>query len=229
MRDIVQFLEKLIQAENPLWVTTIIALFLLILAFILSPSAGAKIIDVLLLRNSKKNKSALNNRYFLGHPIYDYFNYNLVRLKTLDFGNSGKSDAIKDMLYLNITIYKKRVKEFISIGIHTTDRLEFKRLVRNTILKAEEECEKEWYKLDIDLLDALINDYNSWHAQSSSFARMAICNITNSEIYDTVLEQMQEILAIIETKFRVTMPDIEKGLTQANGKYAALKYKSIYF
>lgn len=229
MRDTVQFLEKLIKADNPIWVTVLIALFLLVLAFILSPGTGAKVIDVIMLNRKKDNKPRLDKKYFLGHPIYDYFSYNLIRLKTLDFGGEGKSDAIKDMLYLKITIYHKRVKEFIAEGINISDQFEFKRLVHNTILKAEEDCENEWQRLSIDLLEELIRDYNTWHSQSAGFARMAICNITNSEIYDSILEQMQEILAIVETKFRVTMPDIEKGLTQANGKYAALNYKSIYF
>lgn len=229
MRDIVHFLENLIKADNPTWLTVLIALFLLVLAFILSPGFGAKVFDVILLKRNKPDKPKLAKKYFLGHPIYDYFTYNLIRLKHLDFGSSGKSDAIKDMLFLKFTIYHSRIKEFISEGINTTDRFEFKRLVHNTILKAEEDCEQEWKKLKVELLDELIRDYNAWHFQSAAFANMAICNITNSEIYDTVLERMQEILAILETKFRVTMPDIEKGLTQANGKYKELKYKSIYF
>ena len=212
-----------------MWLTLLIAIFTLVLAFILSPQFGAKVIDVILLKRRKSDKTRLDKKYFLGHPIYDYFSYNLVRLKNLDFGSSGKSDAIKDMLYLKFTIYHDRIKEFISEGINLTDRFEFKRLVHNTILKAEQDCELEWQKLNVELLDELIRDYNAWHAQSAAFARMAICNITNSEIYDTVLERMQEILAILQTKFRVTMPDIEKGLTQANGKYKELKYKSIYF
>lgn len=229
MRDIVQFLEKLIKADNPMWLTLLIAIFILVLAFILSPQFGAKVIDVILLKRGKSDKTRIDKKYFLGHPIYDYFSYNMVRLKNLDFGSSGKSDAIKDMLYLKFTIYHDRIKEFISEGINLTDRFEFKRLVHNTILKAEQDCELEWQKLNVELLDELIRDYNAWHSQSAAFARMAICNITNSEIYDTVLERMQEILAILQTKFRVTMPDIEKGLTQANGKYKELKYKSIYF
>ena len=229
MRDIVYFLEKLIHAENPVWVTVLTIVFLLMLVFILSPATGAKVIDVFLLKRKKKGKPELSKKHFLGHPIYDYFSFHLVRLKTLDFGGLGKSDAIRDLLYVKITIYQKRVKEFISEGINITDKLEFKRLVNATILKAEEDCEKEWRHLKIELLNELIQDYNTWHSQSAAFARMAICNITNSEIYDSVLEQMQEILAIVETKFRVTMPDIEQGLTQANGKYAGLKYTSIYF
>ncbi len=229
MRDIIQFLENLVKADNPLWLTILIAIFILVLAFILSPQFGAKVIDAILLKRAKSDKTRLDKKYFLGHPIYDYFSYNLVRLKNLDFGSSGKSDAIKDMLYLKFTIYHDRIKEFISEGINQTDRFEFKRLVHNTVLKAEQDCELEWRKLNIELLDELIRDYNSWHAQSAAFASMAICNITNSDIYDTVLERMQEILAILETKFRVTMPDIEKGLTQANGKYKELQYKSIYF
>lgn len=229
VRDIVHFLENLIKADNPIWVTILIALFILVLAFIMSPGFGAKVVDLIMLKRKKQVKSKLSKKYFLGHPIYDYFSFNLLRLKNLDFGNTGKSDAIKDMLYLKYTIYHSRVKDFITEGIHITDRLEFKRLVHHTILKAEEDCEKEWQKLKIELLEELIRDYNTWHSQSASFARMAICNITNSEIYDSIFEQMQEILAIVETKFRVTMPDIEKGLTQANGKYKELKYKSVYF
>lgn len=229
MRDIVHFLENLIKADNPLWLTVLIAIFILVLAFILSPQFGAKVLDAIMLKKSKSDKPKLVKKYFLAHPIYDYFSYNLMRLKNLDFGNTGKSDAIKDMLYLNLTIYHDRIKEFISEGINISDRFEFKRLVHHTILKAEQDCENEWRNLKIELLEELIRDYNAWHSQSASFARMAICNITNSEIYDTVLERMQEILAILETKFRVTMPDIEKGLAQANGKYKELKYKSIYF
>ena len=229
MRDIVQFLEKLIKADNPTWVTFLIVVFILVLAFILSPGFGAKVIDVILLKKGKADKSKLDKKYFLGHPIYDYFSYNLVRLKNLDFGNTGKSDAIKDMLYLNLTIYRSKIKEFVAVGTNTTDRFEFKQLVHNTVLKAEEDCEKEWRRLKIEMLEELIRDYNSWHSQSAAFARMAICNITNSEIYDSIPERMQEILAILETKFRVTMPDIEKGLAQANGKYKELMYKSIYF
>lgn len=229
MRDIIQFLENLIKADNPLWLTILIAIFILVLAFILSPQFGAKVLEVIFLKKNQPKKTRLDKKYFLNHPVYDYFSYNLSRLKNLDFGSSGKSDAIKDMLYLKFTIYHDRIKEFIAEGINQTDRFEFKRMVHNTILKAEQDCEQEWRKLNIDLLDELIRDYNSWHAQSAAFASIAICNITNSDIYDTVLERMQEILAILETKFRVTMPDIEKGLTQANGKYKELQYKSIYF
>lgn len=229
MRDIIHFLENLIKADNPIWLTVLIALFLLVLAFILSPGFGAKVIDIIMLKKNKSEKPKLDKKYFLGHPIYDYFSYNLVRLKNLDFGNAGKSDAIKDMLYLNLTIYRSRIKEFVAAGINTADRFEFKQLVHNTILKAEEDCERDWHRLNIEMLEELIRDYYTWHSQSAAFASMAICNITNSEIYDTVLERIQEILVILETKFRVTMPDIEKGLTQANGKYKELKYKSIYF
>jgi hypothetical protein len=229
MRDIIYFLEDMIKAESPVWVTILVALFLLLLAFVLSPGTGARIIDVLLLRKTGKGKTGPDKKHFLSHPIYDYFSLQLSRLKTLDFGGISKSDAIRDMLFLMLTIYRKHVKEFVLEGIHLTDRFEFKQLVHKTILKAEEECEKEWHKLNIEMLEELARDYNTWHSQSASFARMAICNITNSEIYDSVLEQMQEILAIVETKFRVTMPDIEKGLAQANGKYANLVYKSVFF
>ena len=229
MRDTINFFEKFVQADNPTWVTVLIVVFLLVLAVILSPGFGAKLLDIILLKRNKKGKNKLDKKYFLSHPVFDYFTYNMLRLRNLNFGSSGKSDAIRDMLYLKFSIYHSRIKEFISEGINITDRFEFKKLVHATILMAEEDCEQEWHKLDIDLLGELIMDYNSWHSQSTAFARMAICNITNSDIYDDVLERMQEILAILETKFRVTMPDIEKGLTQANGKYKELKYKSIYF
>ncbi|MCK5023542.1 MAG: hypothetical protein KAS04_05190 [Candidatus Aenigmarchaeota archaeon] len=209
--------------------TIIIALFLLILAFILSPTSGARLIDLILLKRSRTKKRTFNKKYFLNHPIYDYFSYNLVRLRNIDFGSSGKSDAVKDMLYIKFITYHAKIKEFIAEGINTNDKFDFKKLVHHTILKAEEDCENEWKKLKIDLLDELIRDYNTWHSQSTAFAQMAICNITNSDIYDDVPERMQEILGILETKFRVTMPDIEKGLTEANGKYKDLTYKSIYF
>ena len=228
MKDIIHFLENLIKAEHPLWLILLINLFIMVLALILSPSTGAKLIDVFF---SKKNKSKnqYSKKYFLHHPVFDYFSFNLIRLRNIDFGNSGKSDAIKDMLYLKFTIYHSKIKEFINEGINITDKFEFKRLVHDTILIAEQEYEQEWRKLKINLLDELIRDYNTWHSQSAAFSIMAISNITNSDIYDNIYERMQEILGILETKFRVTMPDIEKGLTEANGKYKELKYKSIYF
>ena len=105
MRDIAHFLENLVNAENPLWVTIIIALFLLVLAFILSPTSSVKLIDIILLKRNRKQKKKFGEKYFLNHPIYDYFSYNLTRLRNLDFGSDGKSDAIKDMLYLKFTIY----------------------------------------------------------------------------------------------------------------------------
>jgi hypothetical protein len=229
MRDTMHFLENLLKTEQPVWVMVVIALFILVLAIILSPSLGAKLVDTLFSKQKKKNGKELGRKYFLNHPVYDYFSYSLTRLRTLDFGSRGKSNAIKDLLYLMFTIYHAKIKTFIGEGINTTDIFDFKKLVHETILKAEEEYEQEWRKLKIDMLDELIRDYNTWHAQSASFARMAICNITNSEIYDNIPERMQEILAILETKFRVTMPDIEKGLTEANGKYKDLQYKSIFF
>jgi hypothetical protein len=229
MRDIVQFLENLMKTEQPVWITLIIVVFILVLAVILSPTMGAKLVETVFTKRSKPKGKNLCRKYFLNHPVYDYFSYSLTRLRTLDFGSPGKSDVIKDLLYLMFTTYHAKIKEFIIEGINTTDVFDFKKLVHRTILKAEEEYEMEWHKLKTDMLDELIRDYNTWHAQSASFARMAICNITNSEIYDEVSERMQEILVILETKFRVAMPDIEKGLTGANGKYRELQYKSIFF
>lgn len=228
MKDIIHLLENLVMAKHPVWLTFLISLFIMILAFILSPSAGVKLIDIFVLKR-KNPAPKFSKKYFLNHPIYDYFSFNLIRLRNIDFGNSGKSDAIKDMLYLMLTNYHAKIKEFINEGVNISDKFDFKKLVHNTILMAEQEYEQEWRKLKINLLEELIRDYNTWHAQSAAFAQMAICNITNSEIYDDVSERMQEILGILETKFRVTMPDIEKGLTEANGKYKELKYKSIYF
>ena len=229
MRDIIQFVEDLLKAEQPVWITVVTAIFVLVLAIVLSPSLGAKLVETVFTKRKSEKGKKLGRRYFLNHPVYDYFSYSLTRLRTLDFGSPGKSDAIKDLLYLMFTTYHAKIKAFISEGINITDVFDFKKLVHETILKAEEEYEKEWHRLKIEMLDELIKDYNTWHAQSASFARMAICNITNSEIYDNVPERMQEILAILETKFRVTMPDIEKGLTEANGKYRDLQYKSIFF
>jgi len=228
MKDIIHFLENLIKAEHPVWLTLLNSLLVMVIAFILSPATGVKLIDVLLSKK-KKLKNKYSKKFFQHHPVFDYFSYNLIRLRNVDFGNSGKSDAIKDMLYLKYTIYHSKIKEFINEGINTTDKFEFKRLVHDTILKAEQEYEQEWRKLKINLLEELIRDYNTWHSQSAAFSRMAISNITNSDIYDNINERMQEILGILETKFRVTMPDIEKGLTEANGKYKELKYKSIFF
>jgi ABC-type dipeptide/oligopeptide/nickel transport system permease component len=92
MKEIIHFLENLIKAEHPLWQTLLISSFIMILAFILSPSTGAKLIDVFF---SKKNKSKkqYNKKYFLNHPVFDYFSYNLIRLRSIDFGNTGKSEA----------------------------------------------------------------------------------------------------------------------------------------
>jgi len=229
MKDIMQVLEKLFSSQNPVWVTVVTGLFILILAFILSPSIGVKIIEIVSGKRKKGNSARLTRKHFVNHPIYDYLSYNMERLRSLDFGGKGKTSAVKDLLYLKLTVYRSKIKELIKEGIYITDKFEFKTLVHNTILKAEQDFEKEWKNLKIELLDELIKDYNTWHSQSTAFARMAICNITNSDIYDNIPERIQEILCILETKFRVTMPDIEKGLTEANGKYKDLQYKSTFF
>ncbi len=229
MQDIIHFLEKLIKSQTPVWVTIGMGIFILLLAVILSPSTGAKLIDLFLLKKKKAISSNLSKKYFLNHPVFDYLSYNLIRLKSLDFGGEGKTNAIKDLLYLKLTVYKAKIKEFIREGITITDKFDFKNLVHETILESEDTYQSEWKKLNLPVLDELIKDYNTWHSQSAAFARIAICNITNSDIYDTILERMQEILCILETKFRVAMPDIEKGLAEANGKYAELQYKSEFF
>ena len=229
MREVFQFLEKIIQSDMPVWGGICTALFILLLSLILSPTTGAKLIDLFLLKKKRITGKQLSKKYFLNYPIFDYLSYNLMRLKSCDFGSEGKTNAIKDLLYLKLTIYKAKIKEFIGEGINITDKFDFKHLVHKTILKAEDEYQLEWQKLKLPVLDELIKDYNVWHNQSAVFARIAICNITNSDIYDNILERMQEILCILETKFRVTMPDIEKGLAEANGKYADLDYKSEFF
>ena len=229
MRELNHLVENILKAENPIWLTILIVVILLIMTFLLSPRLGAKIVMLVMKGKNSKIRKRLGKKYFLNHPIYDYFAFNQERIKNLDFGGRGKTDAIRDMLFLKFKVYKQTIREFILEGTNLTDRFEFKRLVDRTILKAEEKCEREWKSLSIELLNELIRDYNTWHSQSAAFSRIAVCNITNSDIYDNVPERMQEVLAILETKFRVTMPDIEKGLREANGKYKELEYTSIYF
>jgi hypothetical protein len=221
-------MEKLFKAENPVWLTITIGLFVLALALILSPSAGAKLLDLVFYNKRRKQKKELTDKFFLSHPIHDYLVYNIERLKTLSFGDDAKTALIKDMFYLFFTIYHEKLKEFISVGINTTDKYEFKKLVRDKILTADSAIETAWLGLGAAGIVSIVKEINAWQSQSTSFTRMAIYSITDSEIFDNPQERMQEILVVLETRFRVTLPDIERGLVKDNSIFDGLEYTPIY-
>lgn len=221
-------MEKLFKAENPVWLTIIIGLFVLALALILSPSAGAKLLDLVFYKRRQKQKKELTDKFFLSHPIYDYLVYNIERLKTLSFGEDAKTALIKDMFYLYFTTYQEKLKEFISVGINITDKYEFKKLVRDQLLTIDNTIETAWLGLGAGGIVSIVKEINGWQSQSTSFTRMAIYSITDSEIFDSPQERMQEILVILETRFRVTLPDIERGLAKDNSIFDGLEYSPIY-
>lgn len=229
MQQLFTLAEKLLKAENPLWLTISLGILFQAIIFILSPTSGSKLIDLLLLRRRGKQKKKYTRKYFMNHPIYDYFTYNLSRLRTLDFGNEGKTNAIKDMLYLLYTTYHASITQMITEGLYISDKYEFKELIKQTLLRADEDYLREWGKLKIKQISQLAHTCYHYQAQSIVFTQAAITNIVNSEIYDSVPERMHEILAIVETRFRVTMPDIEKGMSESDDHYNDLNYKSIFF
>ena len=229
MNETVTTMERIIRAENPIWLTIVICLFVLALALILSPTTGAKVLDLIFYKRRQKQKEELTKKYFLNHPIYDYMTMQMQRLKGLSFGNQAKTAAIRDMLFIMFSNYQTAIKNFITGAIDITDKYEFKQIVLSTILSADKQCEQEWLKLELDNIAELVKDFNGWQSQGAAFTHMAIYNITDSDIYDGELERMQEILSILEARFRVTLPVIEKGLMEANGKYSNLDYVPVYF
>jgi hypothetical protein len=228
MREITQTMEKMFKAENPIWLTIVIGIFVLALALIPSPSSGAKLLDLIFYKKRQKQKKELTDKFFLNHPVFDFLAYNLERLKTLDFGSEGKTALARDMLFIFFTTYKERIKEFITESINLEDRYALKKLAREKILTADSAVTSQWLGLKVGGIENTAKEFNTWQAQSKQFAQMAIYNITDSDIYDSPQERLQEILITLEARFRATLPDIEKGLAKTGNSYDNLKNVPVY-
>lgn len=229
VKDIITYL---METTLPAWIVAILALLFLFISFLtifLKSKHTLKILEFIFPKRKKiLRKGYIKNpqNYFHNHPVYDFIDYYTGKIYEFDFGSEFKNNAFKDMLVVKMRTYTEKINEFIRRGLETNDRFILKQITRETILDCLEHYEARWYKLGIPRFDELKEDYKLWHKQSSKFSLLAIQNILNSAIYDDTYERMDEILMILETKFRVTMPDIEKGLREANGKYDNLVYKS---
>lgn len=196
----------------------IAALFVVLAGILFYPVIRAKVIALISYKKRKLFKYDLSVQSLLNHPILTYLNLQQVGIQYLFFDTPAHTEAVKDMLVVLFTTYKKAIQDFVIQGSVLADKYAFKALVGNTILKMDKTCESEWLKLDIENKEDMIASFHQWQSDASGFLNRAIINVTQSDIYDNNMERIQEILSLLQTKFDMTIPDIDRsfGLPTSN-------------
>ena len=119
-------------------------------------------------------------------------------LKFLNFGNEGRTEALRLMIKIQLRTFSEVLKEFINKNIEYEDGNDFRKKLRACIFEIISQTEKRWREANIPEL--LIEKYNSLYKQrinlllSDILTASMVVTVKNNKALENFLNDARIIL-----------------------------------
>lgn len=174
-------------------------------------------------------------KYFLGerrkrkrvptlkdHIIFDTLEDLLENdIKHRTFGSEGRTDAIKTLITIQLTIYRDSLKQFIEDNPEFESPVEFRKKLRTCIYKMVSDSEKEWQQRQLPM--PLIRKYSTLYKQRidlllSDVLLSSMSNLEHNEVMEVFLNEAR---VVFKTGLQ---DDVVTALTLLNGELEGSTY-----
>lgn len=172
----------------------------------------------------ERKKLVESKKYSLSdHLIFDTIE-DLIEnnLKFLNFGNEGRTEAIRLMIKIQLKTFSEVLKEFINKNIEYEDGNDFRKKLRACIFEIISKTEKRWREANIPEL--LIEKYNSLYKQrinlllSDVLTASMLVSVKNNKALENFLNDARIIL------LTSLQEDVVMALKALNGELQNLTF-----
>lgn len=134
-----------------------------------------------LIERKKKKKGELSSGDLKDHTIFDTIEDMLENdLKYKNFGSDGRTEVMREIIYIQLDTYRTALKQFISDNPSFEDHTDFRKKVRACVYKMIDECEARWEQRQIP--KPILNKYSDLYKQRIDLLLGDIVNASFSSL-----------------------------------------------